>query len=249
VAKRSTGTFVGGLIAVVALVGAGGFAVSKIVAGDDGGATSPTEVGTSLMDSLGSEDALGVVDLLLPGERETFRQPLIDLVDNLKRLEIVGSSATLDKVGGLDLAFDNVDVETTETNVDDISNIRITANGTASIDGDTVPIGGLLIDEAFGGDRPELGSEPQGSDIDWHLTTVKRDGRWYLSAFYSIAEDARADGADIPDTGVVADGADSPEEQCRRLRRSRRPRSAGPDRATQSERGRSTAALRSRCSW
>jgi hypothetical protein len=76
---------IGGLIAVVALLGAGGFAVSKIVAGDDGGASSPSEVGTQLMDSLAAEDALGVVDLLLPGERETMRQPLIDFVDHLKR--------------------------------------------------------------------------------------------------------------------------------------------------------------------
>ena len=109
VGKRSKGRVVGGLVAVIALLGAGGFAVSKIAAGEDGGgAASPTEVGTRLMDSLGSEDALGVVDLLLPGERETFRQPLIDLVDNLKRLEIVGSSASLDKLGGVDLAFDDV---------------------------------------------------------------------------------------------------------------------------------------------
>ena len=211
VGKHSKGKVVGGLVAVVALLGAGGFAVSKIVAGDDGGAASPTEVGTQLMDSLGSEDALGVVDLLLPGERETFRQPLIDFVDNLKRLEIVGSSASLDKIGGLDLTFDEVEVETTETNVDDISNIRITATGTASIDGDTVPIGDLLIDEAFGGDRPALDSEPQDSDVDWHLTTVKRDGRWYLSAFYSIAEGARGDSDDIPESGIVARGAESPE--------------------------------------
>jgi hypothetical protein len=211
VGKRSKGKVVGGLVAVVALVGAGAFAVSKIAAGDDGGAASPAEVGTSLMDSLGSEDALGVVDLLLPGERETFRQPLIDLVDNLKRLEVVGSSASLDKVGGLDLEFDDVDVETTETNVDDISNIRITANGTASIDGDTVPIGDLLIDEAFDGDRPDLNADPEDSDIDWQMTTVERDGRWYLSAFYSMAEDTRAGSDDIPETGIVAKGADSPE--------------------------------------
>jgi hypothetical protein len=211
VGKRSKGKVVGGLVAVVAVLGAGGFAVSKIVAGDDGGAASPTEVGTQLMDSLGSEDALGVVDLLLPGERETFRQPLIDFVDNLKRLEIVGSSASLDKVGGLDLAFDDVAVETTETNVGDISNIRVTANGTASIDGETVPIGDLLIDEAFGGDRPDLDAEPEASDIDWHLTTVERDGRWYLSAFYSIAESARSGSDDIPETGIVARGAESPD--------------------------------------
>src|SRR5215203_1082356 len=73
--KRSKGKMVGGLIAVVALLGAGGFAVSKIVTGDEGGASNPTEVGTRLMDSLEAEDALGVVDLLLPGERDMMRQP------------------------------------------------------------------------------------------------------------------------------------------------------------------------------
>ena len=190
-ATRSRGKVIGGLIAVVALIGAGGFAISTIVAGDDGGAASPTEVGTRLMDALAAEDALGVVDLLLPGERDMLRQPLIDLVDNLKRLEIADSKASLEKVGGLDLAFEDVQVDQTDTNVDDVSNIRITATGTASIDGETVPVGRLLIDEAFGGDRPDMETDPQDSDVDWKLATVKSDGRWYLSAFYSIAENAR----------------------------------------------------------
>ncbi|MEO8266753.1 MAG: hypothetical protein ABI706_14725 [Ilumatobacteraceae bacterium] len=211
VGKRSRGKVVGGLVAVVALLGAGGFAVSKIVAGNDGGAASPTEVGTRLMDALAAEDALGVVDLLLPGERDMMRQPLIDIVDNLKRLEIVDDTATLQKVGGLDINFGDVHVDPTDTNVAEISDIRITATGTASVDGAAVPIGNLLIDEAFGSDRPELGSDPQDSAIDWKLATVKRDGRWYLSAFYSIAENARQGGHDIPETPVVARGADTPE--------------------------------------
>jgi hypothetical protein len=209
--KRSRGKVAGGLIAVVALVGAGGFAVSRIVAGNDGGAASPTEVGTRLMDAFAAEDALGVVDLLLPGERDMMRQPLIDLVENLKRLDVVDTSASLDKVGGLDIVFNDVQVEPTATNVDDVSDIRITATGTASVDGATVPIGNLLIDEAFGGERPNLDSAPQDSDLDWKLATVKHDGRWYLSAFYSIAENARHGGDDIPETALQPRGADTPE--------------------------------------
>jgi hypothetical protein len=211
VGKRSKGKVAGGLIAVVALVGAGGFAVSKIASGDDGGAANPTEVGTRLMDSLAAEDALGVVDLLLPGEREMFRQPLIDYVDNLKRLGIVDGTADLGKIGGLDITFEDVQVDTTETNVDDISDIRITATSTTAVDGATVPIGDLLIDEAFGGDRPDMDAESEESDVDWKLATVKRDGRWYLSAFYSIAETARNGGDDIPDSPIVARGADTPD--------------------------------------
>ena len=214
VGKRGKGKVVGGLIAVVALVGAGGFAVSRIVAGNDGGAANPTEVGTRLMDALAQEDVLGVVDLLLPGEREMMRQPLIDMVDHLKRLEIVDDTASLEKVGGLDIAFDDVQVEPKQTNVDDVSDIRITAKGTVSVDGEKVPIGRLLLDEAFGGDRPDLDSDAQESDLDWKLATVKNDGRWYLSAFYSIAENIRNaedDIPDIPESPVVAHGSDTPE--------------------------------------
>jgi hypothetical protein len=210
--KRSTGKVIGGLIAVVALLGAGGFAVSQIVAGDDGGASSPSDVGTQLMGSLSSEDALGVVDLLLPGEREVMRQPLIDFVDHLKRLKVVDESANLGKIGGIDLSFDNVQVESSATNVDDIADIHITATGTASVDGKTVPIGDLLINEAFGGERPDLSSDAQTTPIDWHLATVKRDGRWYLSAFYSIAENARAGEGEIPAEGVPLNGSDTPED-------------------------------------
>src|SRR3954453_20469363 len=214
--KRSKGKKVGGLIAVVALLGAGGFAVTKIVAGDDGGASNPSEVGTRLMDSLAQEDALGVVDLLLPGEREMMRQPLIDFVDHMKRLKIVDESADLGSIGGIDLSFDDVHVDATPTNVDDVSDIHITATGTASINGDKVPIGDLLIAEAFNGKRPDLDSEAQTSPIDWKLATVQRDGRWYLSAFYSVAENARQ-GADIPETGVPLRGSPTPEDAVRTM--------------------------------
>lgn len=210
--KRSKGKMIGGLVAVVALLGAGGFAVTRIVAGNDGGADNPTEVGSELMKALGEEDVLGVVDLLLPGERETMRQPLLDMVDNLKRLEIVDGTATLDKIGGLDIGFEGVEVEPQTTNVDDITNIRITGVGTVSVDGQQVPIGPLLIDEAFGGERPDMDSDPQESTIDWKVTTVKRDGRWYLSLFYTLAETFRDQGGqDIPEASVVARGADAPE--------------------------------------
>ncbi len=210
VGKRGKGKVFGGLLAVVALLGAGGFAVSKIVAGNDGGAADPTEVGTRLMNSLAAEDVLGVVDLLLPGERDMMRQPLIDMVDHLKRLGVADDAADLQKVGGLDISFENVRVEPTATNVDDVSDIRITATSSVSVDGKKVPIGPLLIDEAFGGTRPDLGSDTKDSQVDWKLATVKRDGRWYLSAFYSIAESARG-GADIPENPIVAHGADTPD--------------------------------------
>jgi hypothetical protein len=202
---------IGGAVAVAALLGAGGFAVTKISSGSDGGAASPTEVGQRFIASLGQEDMLGVVDLLLPGERETMRQPLVDIVDNLKRLEVVDNTASLSEVGGVDIEFKDIEVDATPTNVADITNIRITGSGTSTVDGKKVPIGNLLIDKAFDGERPEMDSGPDSTDLNWKLATVQRDGRWYLSAFYSIAESIRSESDDIPAAGIAPHGASTPE--------------------------------------
>ena len=92
-------------------------------------------------------------------------------------------------------------------------------------------------------------NETAEADVDWKLATVKHDGRWYLSAFYSIAENARNDGYDIPETGVVAHGADTPEGAVQAIF------DAVDDldlealiAAAQPQRGRGAAALRAACS-
>ena len=96
---------------------------------DSGGAASPTEVGTQLTAALDNEDVLGVVDLLLPGERETFRDPLIRTVDNLVRLEVLADDASLSGVAGFDVQFSDVTVREEPTNVDDIVNIFLSRLG------------------------------------------------------------------------------------------------------------------------
>ena len=53
--------------------------------------------------SLNHEDVLGAMDVLLPGERRTFRQPMTDIMAELRRLEIVAKDADLGHVGGTDL--------------------------------------------------------------------------------------------------------------------------------------------------
>jgi hypothetical protein len=205
---------VGALVGVGALIAAGTFAVVKITGNEsNGGAASPTEVGTSLTTALSNEDVLGVIDLLLPGEREAFREPLVQTFDNLRRLEVVANDASLNKIGGIDIEFTDVSVQENPTNVDDIVNIGLSGSATVTVDGKKVPLGDLLLEEAFGGDRPDMDADPQTNEFqDVPLTVVQRDGRWYLSAFYSAAEQARQNtDADIPDTGVVAHGASAPE--------------------------------------
>ncbi len=211
--RRSKGALVGAVLGVTALVAAGAFAVVKITGNDaEGGAASPAEVGTSLTSALDNEDFLGVIDLLLPGEREAFREPMIDLVGHLSRLEILSDDADLSKVGGIDIQFADVTVREESTNVADISNIYLSGSSTITVDGDKVPLGDLVIDELFDGERPDMDAEPENSEFDdTKMTVVERDGRWYLSALYSAAEAGRDGSDDIPESGVEAKGASTPE--------------------------------------
>ncbi len=137
---RSTGRRVAAVVGVAALLAAGTFAVVKVVGNDSaGGASSPEEVGLELVESLDGADVLGVIDLLLPGERETMREPMIEMFDNLRRVGVLADEASLSGIGGLELEFTDVQVASEPTNVDDIANVQVSGSVTASIDGSKVP--------------------------------------------------------------------------------------------------------------
>lgn len=210
---RSRKKVIGAVAGVGALLAASTFAVVSVLGNDSaGGASSPEAVGRQLFEALGNEDVLGMIDLLLPGERETFREPVIDLFDNLRRIEVLDSSASLDRFGGIDYQFSDLEVTTEATSADDIVRVVVDGAVSFSVDGDKVPLGNLLIDEVFDGERPDMNMDEQSDEIGGTtLAAVERDGRWYLSLFYSIAENARGD-RDVPAEGVQAKGADSPEQ-------------------------------------
>ena len=88
------GKIIGAAVGAVAIVGAGTFAVARIAGDDDaGGAATPEEAGLAFVEAIGNEDLLGMVDVLLPGEREALRGPLSDIVDELQRLEVLSEDA------------------------------------------------------------------------------------------------------------------------------------------------------------
>ncbi len=66
---------IGAVVGVLAIGAAGVFAVTQMTGGNSGGAASPEELGEAFMESLDQEDVLGAIDLLLPGERDTFSEP------------------------------------------------------------------------------------------------------------------------------------------------------------------------------
>jgi hypothetical protein len=211
--QRSRGRTVVAVAGVVALVAAGAFAIVSISGNESaGGGASPTAVGLALTDALSNEDVLGVVDLLLPGERNTFRAPMVDAVDHLRRLGVVADDASLGDVGGVDIEFSDVVVTEEPTGADDIVNIVLAGSVTGSVDGVAVPLGDLIITDAMDGERPDMDVAAETSEFDdVRLTVVERDGRWYLSAFYTLAESIRDGGSAVPASGIPTPGADSPE--------------------------------------
>ncbi len=80
------------------------------------------------------------------------------------------------------------------------------------MNGEELPIGDLVTDSVRRRTSRWATSTNSESGLDFELpmTAVEEDGRWYLSYFYTLAEDARG-GADIPETGIEPSGGDSPE--------------------------------------
>ncbi len=212
--QRRSKLVVGGAVAgVLALGAAGVFAVGQLRGGNTGGASSPEAVGTELMGALEQEDMLGMIDLLLPGEREVFREPLTDVVSELARLDILSDDASLADLAGLDIEMSNELTGVEPTNVTDISNITMSASITASVDGDQLPIGEFITEVSGEGfDPSDLDQPATTEDFALPMTVVEQDGRWYLSLFHTAAESLRGEsGEPIPETGLVPSGGDSPE--------------------------------------
>ena len=96
---------------MLAIGAAGVFAVTQMSGGNEGGAASPEELGEAFMESLDQEDFLGVIDLLLPGERDTFSEPAQELVSELTRLEVLTEDASLDDLSGFDVTLEDRNVQ------------------------------------------------------------------------------------------------------------------------------------------
>ena len=103
--RRRKGVLIAAVVTVLAVGGAATFAATQMAGSNAGGAASAQEVGEQVLAAIENEDVLGILDLLMPGEREVFKQPAIDFVSELSRLEVLSPAADLAKIEGVDLAI------------------------------------------------------------------------------------------------------------------------------------------------
>lgn len=203
------------IVGIALLAGAAWFAFDAMRA--TSGAASPDDAVTELFAAIANEDALALAELIEPDERRTLVEPTFDeILPELQRLGVL-DDIDLSAFPGVDIEFDGIEYELTETEPG-LQVMRITG-GTSDVDvtGSELPVGSLITDRMDdAGDLDDLDAT-ESSEMatgDEVIALVERDGRWYVSIWYTVAENLRLEAAlgmppadDIPRTR----GAESPE--------------------------------------
>lgn len=213
-APRRPAAYIAVVIGLVAMVGGAVF-FARSLGSAEGGADTPVAAVQRLFDALADEDAIGVLETLLPSERDPLRDSIQDITSELSRLGILSKNVDLGSIPGVELDFTGLTFSSRQI-ASGVSTVRLeTGKSTYKIDGARSPIGDFL--------RPLLGEEAnevvQGSDDlsdeDVFFTTIKEGDKWFVSLWYSIAEAARQEmKAPVPPfgNGIAARGAPTPEQ-------------------------------------
>jgi hypothetical protein len=200
--------------AAVALIGGGGYLAINAGA-TEGGAATPQAALEGVLESLSSEDLVGAAEFVEPTERETMIDAGFDVIEELIRLEVFSEDLDLRSIGGVDLAFSDLEIDMTEVRPGLAQLFLDGGRVSATVNGAEFPFGPLITERV---DAETLAVVESNSTriepTDYPIVAVQRDGRWYLSLWYSVAENARIVlDQPLPDRGErpVAIGGDSPE--------------------------------------
>jgi hypothetical protein len=227
-AKNRTPVLITAIAVVIALIVAAGvyfFAIRDTRSGATGQDT-PQESVTALFTTLGNSDPIGLADQLDPVEAKLFTDLNSDILGELKRLNVLSSAASTDTLTGTTISVSGITMDgANETINDNVQIVKLTGGTiTVSSDPNSIPLSdsfkqavGAEIDQAQPQSQTiniaDAVAENNGDPI--RIATVKRDGKWYVSLFYSIADNA-AHSAGLPSPTaadqIPAEGKGSPED-------------------------------------
>jgi hypothetical protein len=219
--KKRKGKVIAGVVAAVVLV-AGGLATAKLAMDRSakGGAATPEAAVQKMVTAIEQNDLLGLVDVLAPWERDFVRRQLTKLTKVAKDNDALSHDADLGHLPGYTLRIDGLKLDSQAVNdhIADVVPVAGTAHFTGNLD--QLPVGSRIRDAIATVDPQDRTAK---GDVDFAsldessrtpIATIKQDGRWYVSLFYTVAEGIRR-GADAappdPAQAVAAQGADSPE--------------------------------------
>jgi hypothetical protein len=195
------------LAAVAGAVGIGAFAISGA---NEGGGATPADAVALFVEAMNDEDVLGVLDTVDPAEVGALRGAIETTAAEAQRIELLDNSFSLSGVGGVDIEITGLTTATNEI-ASDLA-VVTTSSGSLSLTFDPAAFGfGVVGREAAADATMETATDDTLDDM--LLATVRRDGRWYVSVAFTVAEAARkAEGVDYPsEPQVTPEGFDSPE--------------------------------------
>lgn len=150
--RRRVRAIVAATAAVAVLAGGVVFAIGNLASSD--GADSPDAAVRQFFGAISKRDLVGVLDALPPGERESIKEPMLDLISQLKRLGVLSSTLEPGDVPGVSFKIDGLTLETEDVR-SDLAVVKITGGTlTSTFDLAKLPLGALIDDLAFDGKRP-----------------------------------------------------------------------------------------------
>jgi hypothetical protein len=194
---------VGGLVAALAV---GALFASRSALQGPAGPASSAEAVTQFFAALDNDDLVGLAEVVHPRERESIAQPLFDMVDHGKRLEVVSADTDMSQLNFIDFQVDGLtySVEQTGPRLHYVT----TTGGTVTVPDDPAFPAGPLLDR-FDIDGAEIDGGVTTTDLGdqpMRMAVIEDDGSWYVSLWYSAAERARRDaGMAFPGVGTGPD--------------------------------------------
>lgn len=218
------------VLVVLLAVGIGAFFyVQNLIRG---GASSPQGAADQLMESIETKDMIGLATLVPLEEREPIQRIQEHLADKMEEFKL---EEALTKVGrdeelsedefsfdGVTISMEGVEPEIKE--IDESTALIRYASGEVKVDIDPAATTGTLRtifdsleEEEKVSETIELGElGPDGSPLT--LVATERDGRWYISPMYSVAEMVNAsesyDRGSVPEAST---GSNSPAEAAKAM--------------------------------
>lgn len=161
------------VVAVLALAAVA--AVILLVAGsnDRGGAATPEEAINGFIRAADGGDLLGVLDLLLPSERESLRDPIRSVFDEGVRTGALPASVEIGSIDELAVALEAAP-DPAESLADDLAALDVS--------------GSVASNLRIAGRNP-VGVERR--TVQFRIVAQRWDGRWYVSLWASVAENLR----------------------------------------------------------
>ncbi|HEY5881107.1 MAG TPA: proline-rich domain-containing protein [Nakamurella sp.] len=228
--KKSKTPLIVALVVVVALVAAAGvwfFALrdKNSTTATAGGESTPQESVTALFSTLSNSDPIGLADQLDPAEAALFTDLNTDIITELKRLEVLSPQASADTMTGTKITVKDLTFAGDNEVINDHLQIVKLTGGTITVESNPtdLPLSDKIKD-AFGSELDQV--QPQSETVNiaeevadndgepFRIATVKRGDQWYVSFFYSVADNAtHAAGLPNPTAAdaIAAQGSDSPE--------------------------------------